>query len=248
MSGSGRPGGGPDDTWRDDAWRDPGNDPTRPLPPQPPSSSSADGTHRTWEAEVPARRSGSDPAGGAAQPGSSPSDPDSSGGGRKVLVGLLGAVIGFVLAFLVIALTTDEPQAADPGAGQAQERIDELETDLAARDLSIEELEAQLAEAEAAAGDSDADIEEQREALDERASALDQRADALDARETELDEREADLAEREQQAPTAPEPDESPDSDTDPESDSGLNAPDIDEQEVENIVNRVLERLRELFN
>lgn len=219
-------------------------DPTRQLPAQP-------GGHRPnepWEAQVPSRSAAPGTPGGHApygteDPHAGPDEPEPSGRGRQIAIGVISGLVGFILAFILIAIFTGGDDATvDPGLATSQERIDALEAELADRDLQIEELEARLAEAEAAVGESDADIEAQRQALDERATALDERANALDEREVALDEREAAIAEREQQADADPEP--APD----PEDDGGLTPPEIDEEEVENIVNRVLERLRDLFN
>ena len=221
-------------------------DQTRQLPSQP-------GGHRSdepWEAEVPVRSAGSDAPGAGAPSGTGDPDvpPDesrTSGRGKRVAIGVISGLAGFILAFIVIAIFTGDDEAVvDPGIAAAEERIEALEAELADRDLQIEELEARLDEAEAAIGESDADIEAQREALDERATALDQRASALDEREVALDQREAAIAEREQQADVDPAP---ADPDPDPD-DNGLTPPQFDEDQVENIVNRVLERLRELFN
>ena len=219
-------------------------DPTRQLPPQPAGRQS----RGPWEAEVPVGSAASTTPGagspyGANGPDAHPEEPEPSGRGKQVAIGVISGLIGFILAFVLIAIFTgDDDAAVDPGLAASQERIDVLEAELADRDLQIEELEARLAEAEAAVGESDADIEAQRQALDERATALDQRATALDEREIALDQREAAIAEREQQAEVDPPP--APD----PGDNGGLTPPEFDDEQVENIVNRVLERLRELFN
>lgn len=230
-------------------------DPTQQLPAQPAGS-----TQPPWEAEVAPR--GAAPATGGAAGGAPPYDPEPQpegpGRGRQIAIGVISGLAGFILAFLVIAIFTggDDP-VSDPGVAASQERIDALEAELAGRDQQIEELEARLADAEAAIGETDADFDAQREALDERATALDQRANALDEREAALDQRERDLndreaaiAEREQQADD-PDGTGDPDgsgSDGDGSDDGGVTTPDIDEEEVQNIVDRVLERLRDLFN
>ena len=220
-------------------------DPTRQLPAQP-------GGHHAnepWEAEVPARSAASATPGesapyGADDPYAESVEPEEPGRGKRVAIGLISGLAGFILAFIVIAIFTGDDEAmVDPGVAAAEERIEALEAELADRDLQIEELQARLDEAEAALGESDADIEAQREALDERATALDQRASALDEREIALDQWEAAIAEREQQADVDPAP-----ADPDPGENGGLTPPEFDEDELENIVNRVLERLRELFN
>ena len=219
-------------------------DPTRQLPAQP-------GGHRpgeSWEAEVPARSaaSGESSPHGADGPGAPPGEQDPSGRGKQLAIAVISGLVGFILAFILIAIFTGgEDATVDPGLAASQERIDALEAELADRELQIEELEARLAEAEAAAGESDADIEAQRQALDERAVALDERANALDEREVALDQREAAIAEREQQADADPSPEEPA---PDPGDNGGLTPPQFDDEQVENIVNRVLERLRDLFN
>jgi hypothetical protein len=222
-------------------------DPTRQLPAQPAGHQ----PNEPWEAEVPARTAGAATHGSSTaddphDPYAGPVEPGSSSRGKQVAIGVISGLVGFILAFILIAIFTGGDEATDdPGAAASQERIDALEAELADRDLQIEELEARLAEAEAAAGESDADIEAQRQALDERATALDQRAGALDEREAALDEREAAIAEREQEADAEPAPSEP---DPEPDDNGGLTPPEFDEEQVENIVNRVLERLRDLFN
>ena len=222
----------------------PDADPTRQLPAQPAGHHPSE----PWEAEVPARTTAPETPGQASPYGAEPRDPrveepEPSGRGKQVAIGVICGLAGFILAFIVIAIFTgDDDAVVDPGIAASEERIEALEAELADRDLQIEELQARLDEAEAAIGESDADIEAQREALDERAAALDQRANALDEREVALDQRDAAIAEREQQAETDPAP-----ADPDPD-DDGLTPPEFDEDDVENIVNRVLERLRELFN
>jgi hypothetical protein len=173
--------------------------------------------------------------------------------GRDVALVLIGSVLGFLLAFLVVAWGTSgrDAEVAEPDPAQ-QERIEALEAELEGRDAQIADLESQLAEAEAAAGDRDADIEAQRQALDERTVALDQRASsledraaALDRREAELDQRETQLDEREaalDDAETVPPPDDGSDG-----TDGGIDLPEIDTGEVENVIERILERLRDLF-
>jgi hypothetical protein len=163
---------------------------------------------------------------------------------RDLAFGAGGLLLGFLLAFLVIALGTSD--RGDGEVAAADERVEDLEFELEERDARISALEAQVAEAEAAAGESDADIEAQRQALEERSQALDERVDriderslALDRREAELDERERAIAEREQQA------DEPADGDGDGEN-GGL-LPDLDTDEVETFIDRILERIRDLF-
>jgi peptidoglycan hydrolase CwlO-like protein len=248
-------------------------DPTRPLPPPASGSSPGSGdpdptqqlpsqpSGQPWEAEVPVRSrdAQSDPGNAYANDPYS-ADPlpvaEESGRGKQIAIGAISALLGFILAFVVIALFTDDdaPVVDDSQLAEAQEQIEELEAEVADRDLQIEELEARLADAEAAIGESDADLEAQREVLneiaaaqDEREQTLNEREQALNEREQGLDEREAAIADREAEGDSAPtEPEAPPDGDG--ESDGGLTPPDIDEEEVENIVNRVLERLRDLFN
>lgn len=236
-------------------------DPTQQLPAQPGGE-----TQPPWEAEVAPRGDRGVP-GAAGTGGVPPYDPEPDaeepGRGRQVLIGVVSALAGFILAFIVIAIFTagDDPDPVDdPALAASQERIDALEAELADRDQQVEELEARLADAEAAMGETDADLDAQREVLDERATSLDQRANALDEREAaldqrerELNDREAALAEREQQADDGPgEPDDSGSdgdgSDGDGSDGGGITPPDIDEEDVQNIVDRVLERLRDLFN
>jgi hypothetical protein len=148
--------------------------------------------------------------------------------GREVAIGAIGAVIGFVLAFIVVALGTSG-DADDPQLAAAQEEIEELEATVDERDAAIDELEARLAEAEAAAGARADDVDAQREALDERAGILDEREAALQDRAAALDERERQLDQREQE-----EPGDSP-------------GPGIDQETAEGIVDRVVDQIRDLF-
>jgi hypothetical protein len=170
--------------------------------------------------------------------------PDEPGRDRRrdLAFGAGGLLLGFLLAFVIIALGTND--RGDGGVAAADERVEELEFELEERDARIGALEAQVAEAEAAAGESDADIEAQRQALEERSQALDDRVDridersmALDRREAELDDREQALAEREQQA----------DEPTDGDGENGGLLPDLDTEEVETFIERILERIRDLF-
>ena len=205
------------------------NDPTRRIPAEPTSGQRdsrydrAPGDDRdAWQRER-----------GAADPVQPPGRPPRRRG-RDIGMWVFGAVIGFVVAFLVVALGTDE--AAD-GDAAAASRIEALEADLDDRDAQIEELEARLAEAEAAAGDRAEDVQAQRDALDERAVALDGRAEALAEREEALDQRESDLADREAAVDEPP---------ADDDADNG-GLPDIDSDDVDTVVDRVLEQLRDLF-
>jgi hypothetical protein len=219
-----------------------------------------------WEAEVPvppgARPGGADPAadwddGGVPPEGEVVEEEPTSSRGKHALLVLLGAVLGFALAFLVVALATSGDDT-DADVVATQEQLDALEAELEARDATIADLEAQLAEAEAAAGERDEDIEAQRQALDERSQSLDDREAALDARQDALDEREAAIVDREDQAGTQPPPDTDDDGDTGDTGDGGEGGetgdgglPDIDTdeiaEEVENVVERILDWLRGLF-
>jgi hypothetical protein len=179
--------------------------------------------------------------------------------GRDLAFGVGGLVLGFLIAVIVIALGTSD-RTPEGEAAVGTERIEELEAGLAERDAAIAELEAQVAEAQAAAGASDADAEAQRQALDERAQALDDRVDAIDGRSTaldqreaeleqrqaELDQRERDLADREQQAE---EPGDGGETDGGGDGDDGGEGllPDLDTEEVETIIDRLLDRIRDLF-
>ena len=220
-----------------------GPDATRRIEPPPPGADTSgwDSSHRPWEAT-------SDPTRGAYRPGRDrpePPEAEPPSQARRWLFGLLGALLGFMLAFLVIAISTDDEGDGAELAGQ--ERIEALETELAERDAQMEALQARLDEAEAAAGERDEDLEAQRQALDERAGALDERSAALDEREAALDERETAIEERERDV-TEPSPGGEP---ADPAPGDGPPLddvlPDVDEQTVENIVERVLDRLRNLL-
>jgi hypothetical protein len=148
--------------------------------------------------------------------------------GREIAIGAIGAVVGFVIAFVVVALGTSG-DADDPQLAAAQEEIEELEATVGERDAAIDELEARLAEAEAAAGARADDIDAQRDALDDRAGALDDREAALRDRAEALDERERQLDQREQE-----DPGDSP-------------GPGIDQETAEGIVDRVVDQIRDLF-
>jgi hypothetical protein len=198
-----------------------------------------------WEGTAdPNRPSGDAWQDDTEDPAGAPPDEPERDRRRDLAFGAGGLLLGFLLAFLVIALGTSDRGDGDVAA--ADERVEELEFELEERDARVSALEAQVAEAEAAAGESDADIEAQRQALEERSQALDERVDridersmALDRREAELDEREQALAEREQQAD---EP-----ADGDGEGENGGLLPDLDTDEVETFIDRILERIRDLF-
>ncbi|HSK23763.1 MAG TPA: hypothetical protein VK906_11330 [Egicoccus sp.] len=178
---------------------------------------------------------------------------------RDLLLGLVGALVGFLLAFVIVALSTDDGEGGEVVA--ADERVGALESDLGERDARIEELEAQLAEAEAAAGDRDEDVAAQQQALDERSAALDERNEQADQRGERLDERERALNEREQQLDQREQAIEQRESESgdapaegDPPADGdggGVNLPDLPDvpsgEEVDNFVESVLDRIRNLF-
>ncbi len=243
----------------------PGGDPTRRLDPtdgadvtrrvEPDASRRAGGGYderrAPLEAEVPLRHS--DPARPAAEHPTydrdrrfdapvDEDDPPGHGRARTVALFLGGAVLGFLLAFVVVALTT----GGDQGVGEQEAATAALEAELAERDASISELQSQLAEAEAAAGDRAEDIEAQRSALEERSQDLDDRAAALDDRERALDEREAQLREREQAVDDGVPGDAPPGQEGDG---GGLELPsiDVDTTEVEGFVERLLDGIRDLF-
>jgi hypothetical protein len=179
--------------------------------------------------------------------------------GRDLAFGVGGMVLGFLIAVLVIALGTSD-RSPEGETAAAPERIEELEAGLADRDATIDALEAQVAEAQAAAGASDADAEAQRQALDERAQALDARVEAIDERSTaldqreaqlderqsELDQREAELADREQQAEEPADGGEPGGGGDGDDGGEGL-LPDLDTDEVETFIDRILDRIRDLF-
>lgn len=162
--------------------------------------------------------------------------------GRAVLLVLLGLVIGFVAAFIVIALGSgDASTAEDPELATLQDENALLQAELDERDTRIADLEAQLDAADSAAGEQDAELQAQRDALDERANQLDDRASQLDDREDALDRREDELAERE--AEPSPEPQPDTDTGTEPDADPGEIMED-----AEGIVDRILEGIRDLFD
>jgi hypothetical protein len=217
----------------------PADDPTRRL-----GDRSTDDPTRRLDGDSGAH----DPTRRLERPGAPPADPrlrepapeeePRGRGGRDAVVGLIGVLLGVVLALVVVALGTRGP-AADGDLAAAQQRATALEAELAERDAQIAELEARLAEAEAAAGARAEDVEAQRQALQERATALDDRAAGLDQRQAAVEERERRLAEREaaEQPGTPAAPDE-------PE---GGGRPQIDVEEAQNAIERLLDRIRELF-
>lgn len=152
---------------------------------------------------------------------------------RAAVIGLIGAVIGFGLAVLIVALTGDDDAGGDSTADLTSES---LEADLRDRDARISELEAALAEARAASEGSDQDTDARNEALDERAAVLEEWSRDLSDREDDIARREAELDDR---AGTGDEGDGSP-------ADGGAGI--IDDEVVDGIVQRVLDQLRALFS
>lgn len=147
--------------------------------------------------------------------------------GRGIGFAFLGTVIGILLTFVVIALTTgggtDDLEGGDPA-------VAELEAQLEERNRQIDELEARVT-------DLDARIESidvPREELDNRESALDERAAALDRREAELPESEAGTGS---------------DPATEEDGGTGSGSMDLDglEDAAEGIGDRALEEVRRLF-
>lgn len=184
--------------------------------------------------------------------------------GRDLGMALLGALIGIVLTFIVIALTTGGSDA-EVATGD-DPRITELESELAERDQELAEaeartddLEALLASADADASDVDAELAAQREALDERLAALDARVEELDDRQemhddrqAELDDREADLDAREDALDASG--DDGGDGADDANGNSGGDGPGIGEETIDEIgeaadgiVERVLHEIRNLL-
>jgi hypothetical protein len=262
----------------------PGPAPTRPVQPDPSDTAALDTTRaleEPWEgtAQPYTTGAGEQPDGDSVDAVEVEEQPRRRRG-RDVALLLVGSVLGFLLAFLVVAWSTSGEQTTEDGDTAAlQEQVVALEEQLGAleaeRDDALartDDLEAQLAEAEAAAGVRDEDIEAQRQALDERAAALDDRAGAQDAREDQLDDRDAalndraaaldqreqELDAREQELDDAGTPTEGG-GETEPadgegggEGDGGggidlPDLPEIDTDEVGNIVERALDWLRDLF-
>lgn len=194
-----------------------------------------------WEGDVPVETGPS--TGTGLQEDEPPPEPRSRA--REAMIGLGGALLGFVLAFVVVALGTSGDAPADDGQlAAAQERIETLEAELAQRDAAVADLEAQrdeletrLAEAEVAAGEGAADVEAQRQALDERAAALDERAAAIEEREAALDQREAELGDTPPADPAEPGEGLFP----------GDGLPELDGETADTIVDRIIEELRDLL-
>lgn len=172
------------------------------------------------------------PAGGAGHDDFDGNGDEGHSRGRTFVIGLIGAVIGFAAAFVVVALFT-------PGTETdvSDEQLAAMEAQLEDRDAQIADLEARVADAEALAGGREQDLDAQQRALDERAAALQEWSDALSDREAAVARREAAVAERESST------DDSPPADND-----GLDLPSLDDEAVDTIVQRVLDGLRNLFN
>jgi len=167
---------------------------------------------------------------------------------REIAIGIGGAVLGFALAFVIVALSTSGADELPADGGAAE--LEDAQATIAERDARIAELEAELAEAEAAAGDRDEDLAAQRAALEDRSVALDDREQALDEQEAALAAREADVSAREEaveqaeQDSDAGEVDEGETGDGD---DGGIDLPAVDDEEVSNAIEQLLERIRGLF-
>lgn len=168
---------------------------------------------------------------------------------REIAIGIGGAVLGFALAFVIVALSTSGADEVPIGEGAAE--LEEAQATLAERDARIAELEAELAEAEAAAGDRDEDLAAQRDALEDRSVALDEREQALEEREAALTEREAAVSAREEaveQAEQDADTGEVDGGETGEEGDGGgIDLPDVDDEDVSNAIEQLLERIRGLF-
>ncbi|MEX2550179.1 MAG: hypothetical protein WD638_08120 [Nitriliruptoraceae bacterium] len=169
---------------------------------------------------------------------------------REIAIGLGGAVLGFALAFVIVALSTSGEDELPADAGAAE--LEEAQATIDERDARVAELEAQLAEAEAAAGDRDEDLVAQREALDDRSTALDEREQALDEREAAVAAREAEVAAREEAVEQAEQDSDAGEvdggeTDDGDDGDGGIDLPDVDDEEVSNAIERLLEQIRGLF-
>ena len=162
-------------------------------------------------------------------------EPERRRGARTALTLIGGAVLGAVITLVVVALGTS---SSEPDVSVDAAQIAALEEQVAERDARIGELEAQLAEAEAAAGEREEDIQTQRDALAEFEAQLEERSAALDGRSQALAEREARLEELERQGPAPQDP---------PEGDQGIEIPEIDTEQIDTFIDRLLERIRELF-
>ncbi len=152
---------------------------------------------------------------------------------RAVVIGLVGAAVGFGLALLIVALAGNDAVGDEVTASE----IEALESGLESRDARISELEAALDEARAASAGNDQDADARSRALDERAEVLEEWSADLSEREEDIARREADLDERERRLEQR-ERDEGG-------GDTGGQL--VDDEVVDGIVQRVLERLRSLF-
>ena len=182
----------------------------------------------------------------ADEPG--PADPEPRRG-RDVAMAVIGALVGFILAFVIVALGTGEADGVDPAEVEAQiaaleAEVSALEDELEARDEQLDELAAERDEALEEAVEGADELEERQEALlererdvEERTAELNEREAELDARAEELDAREAAIAEQEDGAPPPEADDEN----------GELPLPDVDGEAAEGFVDRVLDGIRDLF-
>lgn len=231
--------------WDEDATRriDPSQEPTRVEPGPPPTDPTQQAYADPWYGEPEAEEVEEEPL-----------EEEARGvtRGRAALYSLATFALGFVVALFLVAAFGEDPAVEDEADA---ERIAELEEEVAERDEEIAALEGQLEDQEAeleaardALDDADADLAEAREALDERAAALDDRESQLDERAAGLDERAAELDEREaaiEQRETAlAEAEEDDDVDLD---DIDLPDVEIDEEQAQNIIDRVIEGIRDLL-
>ena len=162
--------------------------------------------------------------------------------GRDWAIGLGGVAAGILLAIIVaFAAGGDEP--VDDQVAAAQEQVAELEAERDALQAENEALEARASDAEAAVGAGDADLDAQRQALDQREAQLDERDGSLNQRESGLDDRERQLDEREASIDQGGPGDGSGDG----SGDGGIDLPDIDADEVEGFIDRIMDRIRSLF-
>lgn len=179
----------------------------------------------------------------------------SRSGWRSALLVLVGVVVGFVAALVVVALfggdtgDTEAVEARDARIAELQTALEEAESENAALADALEQREEELEAALDAADSATDDIEAQQEALSERAETLDEREETLEERAEALDQREQALDQGEQQPAEGGEDDADPapaeDSGVLPDTDIDL--PDLDEEDAEALVDRVIDRLRELF-
>lgn len=229
------PGGRPDDERTRPIPPTSSGDPTRPIPP-PGGYPGGQAPHQqpSYEHQPYGQQTDSyDPR--YDSPRNVDEEPERRGGARTALILIGGAVLGAVITLVVVALGTS---SSEPDVSVDDAQIAALEEQVAERDARIGELEAQLAEAEAAAGERDADIQAQRDALAEFEAQLEERSAALDGRSQALAEREARLEELERQGPTPQDP---------PDDGQGVQLPEIDTEQIDTFIDRLLDRIRELF-